>query len=315
MSFSTIILAGKAVARKIIRPLGVISSGLEPHPAGGILFTAADIQALGRKPVLPKQDRLRFHNPSRQMQELFVGGSFIGAYIEASNFLNYLFTTIYPGTSARDMDGMKILDFGCGWGRMLRLIASKAELHGAELHGCDPVAEALDACRRSLPDVWLIPADWLPPTAYRSELFDLIYAYSVFSHLSPASHLAWAEELARILKPGGHVCLTTQARRFIGICRQFGEGKRAMTSPWHQSLARSFAEPDCEARFDAGEFLYSATGGPGGSDLYGEAIVPREFFEENWSRFGLGVIDWQVPQADFAQTRVVLRKQPKTGGK
>jgi 2-polyprenyl-3-methyl-5-hydroxy-6-metoxy-1,4-benzoquinol methylase len=50
------------------------------------------------------------------------------------------------------------------------------------------------------------------PSDYREGTFDMIYAYSVFSHLSEQCHLAWASEFARILKPGGTVCLTTQAR-------------------------------------------------------------------------------------------------------
>ena len=40
-----------------------------------------------------------------------------------------------------------LLDFGCGWGRLLRLFAREVE--PARLFGCDPVEAILDTCRQA----------------------------------------------------------------------------------------------------------------------------------------------------------------------
>jgi len=61
-----------------------------------------------------------------------------------------------------------------------------------------------------------VPA--LPPVEFPAGFFDIIYAYSVFSHLNEDTHLKWIEEFSRILKAGGLLLVTTQARRFIDFC-------------------------------------------------------------------------------------------------
>jgi len=60
-------------------------------------------------------------------------------------------------------------------------------------------------------------------SALPSAQFDLAFAYSVFSHLSPKSHLAWRTELARVMKPNGILFITTQAPWFLDHCRHFRE--------------------------------------------------------------------------------------------
>ena len=42
-----------------------------------------------------------------------------------------------------------------------------------------------------------------PPLRFADGSFDIVYAYSVFSHLSERVQLRWVEEFARILRPGG----------------------------------------------------------------------------------------------------------------
>jgi predicted SAM-dependent methyltransferase len=44
---------------------------------------------------------------------------------------------------------------------------------------------------------------------YESDFFDVIYATSVFTHLSEEMHFAWIEELLRILKKQGIILITT----------------------------------------------------------------------------------------------------------
>src|SRR5437763_16995405 len=81
----------------------------------------------------------------------------------------------------------------------------------------------------------------IPPTSFQAGNFDLICAYSVFSHLSESVHIRWIEEFSRILKPGGVLVVTTLGRAFVGLCQSFREKKR-LEQTWQQSAAESFVD-------------------------------------------------------------------------
>lgn len=242
-------------------------------------------------PVLSTEDTVLFANPDKDIQQSFVGVSFEDAYAEAASFLTRAFRSALPGRET--FDGMKIVDFGCGWGRMLRLLRDNRTFDAAELFGLEPQLRVLDLCRRSIPNVCLMKNDLFPPTDLRAGVFDFIYAFSVFSHLSPICHHAWAQEFARLLKPGGMAVVTTRPRSWIAQCAAYREGRIPATTPHEQKLARSFSQPDCLERYDRGEFLYEPSGAPGlDPAAYGEAVVPRRVFDEEWARFGFRLKEW-----------------------
>jgi SAM-dependent methyltransferase len=99
-----------------------------------------------------------------------------------------------------------ILDFGCGCGRVARRWAN---LDGPEIHGCDPSQDAVSWCRENLGFLEATVSRDEPPAPYPPQRFDLIYAFSVFTHLTEPLQRSWAEELARIAKPNGLLLLTT----------------------------------------------------------------------------------------------------------
>lgn len=289
-------------------------AGLGPRPSDtmhGGFFTAQDVRTLAAKPVMSDEDTLALSNPSAKVQESFVGASFDAAFTEAAKFLNQLIDLQYPGGVPKDLDGVRILDFGCGWGRLLRLLRNKPEMAAVRLYGCDPLPQAVSVCRRSLPGVTVIPVGTKPPSDFRDGIFDVAYACSVFSHLSEAANLAWATELHRILKPGGGVFVSTQARSFLQVCREHRDGTRPNASTWHENLARSFVDPDSEKRYDSGELLYAP--GVGGSILtdesYGEAVVPRKFFADRWGELGFDLVDWWEHPQVGGQNNAFLRKR------
>ena len=60
----------------------------------------------------------------------------------------------------------------------------------------------------TLPGVNTLTVEPLPPTVLRNQMADAAVAFSVFSHLSPAAHTAWALEFGRIISPGGMAFVT-----------------------------------------------------------------------------------------------------------
>jgi SAM-dependent methyltransferase len=109
-------------------------------------------------------------------------------------------------------DCMRILDFGCGCGRVIRHLAPLAPR--TELHGTDYNAALIRWCRRSLTCAQFSVNDLAPPTRHVDAVFDLVYAFSVFTHLTEPLQHAWLAELRRITRPGGLIIITTHGDRY-----------------------------------------------------------------------------------------------------
>lgn len=108
-------------------------------------------------------------------------------------------------------DVQTILDFGCGCGRVLRHWADLP----AEVHGCDYNPVLIDWCRQRLSFAQFETNGLEPPLPYPAASFDLIYALSVFTHLPEPLHSRWVAELARVLRPGGHLIISTHGEAYL----------------------------------------------------------------------------------------------------
>lgn len=105
-----------------------------------------------------------------------------------------------------------ILDFGCGCGRILRWWAALRD--HAEIWGCDYNEDLILWCQKNLSDIAQFMVNGSkPPLDFSDETFDLIYAYSVFTHFSVDLQQPWMEEMARALKPGGSLLITVHGKR------------------------------------------------------------------------------------------------------
>jgi SAM-dependent methyltransferase len=129
--------------------------------------------------------------------------------------------------AGRDMTQLgSILDFGCGCGRVIR------HLHrlGPQLHGTDYNPCLIEWCQRNLLFARFDLNGLQPPLRYRDGTFDLIYAFSVFTHLPEGLQFSWMAELRRVLAPGGYLFMTTHgepyARMYLSAAsqRRFEEG-------------------------------------------------------------------------------------------
>jgi SAM-dependent methyltransferase len=102
------------------------------------------------------------------------------------------------------------MDFGCGAGRTLRHFVEEAE--HAEIWGVDIDAPSIAWLRETLsPPLHLLQNGANPPLQFESGSFDLVWALSVFTHLTDNS-LPWLLELHRLLKEGGLLVATYMGR-------------------------------------------------------------------------------------------------------
>lgn len=105
-----------------------------------------------------------------------------------------------------------ILDWGCGTGRIIRHIPS-LQPH-AQLYACDINESLINWDRENLPGITFSTINSFSPTLYADGFFDLVYGFSVLTHIDAALQQDWLAELHRILKPGGIAFITTHGNAY-----------------------------------------------------------------------------------------------------
>jgi 2-polyprenyl-3-methyl-5-hydroxy-6-metoxy-1,4-benzoquinol methylase len=219
--------------------------------------------------------------PDEAVQKRFTGR--VGDESIKSAFAFYGFVREALERCRPELDEPRLLDFGCGWGRVTRLYLR--DTPADRIVGIDCMPSAIDTSRAT--NRWsrfeLVPA--LPPTDLPRGAFDLVSCNSVFSHLSEPAHEQWLAELNELLAPGGLVVATTWPRRYIEDCDRARQGT---ATDLHLGAKRAFVGTDeWLARYDAGEYCHDPVGGgeslPG--EFYGETCIPRAYVEKRWTRW------------------------------
>lgn len=132
------------------------------------------------------------------------------------------------------IDGLRLLDVGCGVGLFLR----SAEARGALVAGTDTAVPRLEVARWALPDADLRVADPDDALPFDSGTFDVVTART-------ADGEAVLTELARVVRPGGLVAVGSWVRPQGGWAETFAGHLRRLTI-WppdteddHRDLLRS----------------------------------------------------------------------------
>lgn len=113
-----------------------------------------------------------------------------------------------------ELSGAKILEWGCGPGRIVQQLERLLEGSGARLFACDYNRTSIQWCSSAIRGVTFAVNNLRPPLPFEDGFFDVVYSSSVFTHLSEEMHYAWLKENLRVLKRGGLLIFTTQGDRF-----------------------------------------------------------------------------------------------------
>jgi SAM-dependent methyltransferase len=174
------------------------------------------------------------------------------------------------GQAIDELDAL--LDWGCGCGRVLRHWSG---LPGTDIHGCDINPRMVDWCNANLPFATVTINELTPPLSYGESTFELVYAFSVMTHLSERLQQEWMAECWRVLKPGGYFLFSTLGEYFVSRNRLTPEERRSFrdgnlvvlyqSSPG-TSLCSAYHPPDYVARdlakgFDVVSFRPAADDG------------------------------------------------------
>ena len=168
-----------------------------------------------------------------------------------------------------------ILDFGCGVGRIIRHFANLKGLHGTDYNPAE-----IAWCRQHLTFADFQVNTLAGGLPYASEKFDLIYSYSVFTHLGEELQHFWMKELFRVLRPGGLLYLTLHGERFANdlsveyqaafragqpvVTAREREGENACAAYHPESYVRNVLAKD----FQVVEFVPCCSQGGSDQDAY-----------------------------------------------
>ena len=121
-----------------------------------------------------------------------------------------------------DLDAVspKVLDFGCGVGRVFLPMHFD---HKLDLTGCDIDPEAVRYLRRVVSPTPVVRSNFRPPLQFEDGAFDCVYSVSIWTHLTPEDGARWLYEIRRVLKPGGLALITTSGYRALASRRKRGD--------------------------------------------------------------------------------------------
>lgn len=129
----------------------------------------------------------------------------------------------------QSLDGIKLLDWGCGPGRVVRHMPNLLQGE-SEVYATDYNAKSIEWCKNNLEDIQFNHNTLEAKLPYPDNFFDVLYGISIFTHLSEKMHYEWFDELYRVLSPGGVAYLSFQGDNYIekmepGERRAYQEGK------------------------------------------------------------------------------------------
>lgn len=124
-----------------------------------------------------------------------------------------------------------VLDFGVGCGRIARWIAPEVVAAGGRFHGSDLNPRLAAWCAANLPGRYG-KNGLRPPLRFGDRSLDLVYAYSVLTHLREPAARAWLQELARVLRPGGLALLSFHEETYARVWGPAGTAEQLETAPY-----------------------------------------------------------------------------------
>jgi len=171
--------------------------------------------------------------PDGDLLSLVVGGRDGREFLETGAYdLNTIRNLLAEaGLSWQARKEPKVLDWGCGCGRIARHWQGYAGQ--LELFGTDIDDRLIDWCNKNLKFGSFAVSGLRPPLAFPDAHFDAVYAISVLTHLLFDTHYLWMAEIWRILKPDGIAVLTAHGPSVfptsVNHIKSAGSGRTGLT--------------------------------------------------------------------------------------
>jgi trans-aconitate methyltransferase len=163
-------------------------------------------------------------------------------------------------------DFERLLDWGCGCGRMTRYFQSNKSL---DIYGVDIDEENINWSSENLKFASFEKISLRPPTLLKPSFYDLIIGISVFTHLKEEDQFKWLEELSRISPKDGIVMMSVHGDSTA--CRSGIDDNTYLQ--W-----RKTGFLDLGVNNDLGESVSE-------NDYYRNTLHTNEYIFENWAKY------------------------------
>jgi len=228
--------------------------------------------------------------PSDRVQINWNGNSGAALLEQSLSFIGTV-ATVFASYTRRPLDGARILDYGCGWGRLIRLMY---KFSGPDhIYGCDAWASSLDLCKEHRIRTHLAVCAEVPAEMpFPGVKFDLIYAYSVLTHLSERTARAVMGTFRRSIEPGGLCVITVRPPEYWDAHPRKSAVDVERIKREHAARGFAFTPHYKRAPVD-------------GEITYGDASISIEYIEQSWP--GWSIASSHPDSADPLQRLVFLR--------
>lgn len=258
--------ADPAVATRQQAIRGLRQLGLDDF--GEVLLAMPD-------PRFPKLSRLLPAMADETTQRNWTGNCGLPLLKQTAVFVRTM-SYSYSRLTGRALDSATVLDYGCGYGRIARLMYYFTDEHC--VHGVDPWDESIRLCRECGLTTNFEVSDYLPVKLPVGEArFDLIYAFSVFTHLSQRATLTALNALRRYIKPQGILVITVRPIEYWGHDPHTDDAERSALKRLHNEVGFAF-KPHNRSAVD-------------GDITYGDTSMTLEWLERNASDWSLALAD------------------------
>lgn len=185
-----------------------------------------------------------------------------------------------------------VIDWGCSSGRVARHVVG-ALGPGQQLAGFDIDAAAVRWAQQRIGPYFAL-CDRLPPLDVPPQTADLVYSYSVFTHLPRDVQRLWIDEFARVLIPGGYFLFTILSDTAVLGLSPYPSAEfidLLLASGIHDGSENTQLQP-----IDVG------------GDYYRNVWMTAEYVAQNWGeRFEILAIERNF---HFYQDLVICRRRP-----
>ncbi len=226
-------------------------------------------------PALPKLSRLLPAMASEEVQRNWTGDHGIALLRCTSAFVRALAYN-YARLTGRPLDGATVLDFGCGYGRMARLLYYFTDED--RFFGVDPWDLSIDICRQAGLTTNFLQSDYLPASLPVGETrFDLIYAFSVFTHLSERAASAALATLRRYVADDGVLAITIRPVEYWHVDPHTTDEQKSALGARHREEGFAF-HPHNRQAVD-------------GDVTYGDTTMTIDWIERSFPGWAVAAID------------------------
>lgn len=226
--------------------------------------------------------------PSEDDQRAWCGNSGLYLMQQGNVFVDRMFE-VYGRERRVDQSKLKVLDYGCGWGRLIRMLYRYVPAE--QITGLDPWPPSLERCQQTGVKAELKQIDYIPKTLPVKGLYDLIFSYSVFTHISERAQTAVLKAMRSVIAEDGLLALTIRQVNYWEQAPDLDAATRKLMLDGHTKNGFAFRRHSDEGTDRAAD--------------YGDTSLTLDYIRRNWTDWRLVETDWRL--IDEYQTYVFLK--------